>query len=374
MLLVALAVVCFFAQAVLLKRYLPRPLERVNATVCWLTIVATAAFPCLLLVVPYFTLRLFSESLYLRFTCWCQFYFLQMWLLMIVVYSEVHIKTYGDSIDTSATTLWIMNHVSHDWIAIYWIMLVSRALATVRTIIKGSVSYIPFLGWSMVMAYWPFLARKYEQDVIELNRCFAAYREARVPLHVWLFPEGTRPAPDKVAESRTYAEAHGKPVWDNVMLPRHRGFDASVDALRLCGAATLADCTLAYDGFRNDRHWALTELLFGDYVAAAKRPRTVHVHVRRVPLASIPSEAEGRKEWLMNAFQAKDELLAQYWQSPAEARGFGRSGLIAHHTPDKQSASIIALSLAYLFVAWWCLPVAFQLAWTGTSALVTRWL
>jgi lysocardiolipin and lysophospholipid acyltransferase len=41
-------------------------------------------------------------------------------------------------------------------------------------------------------------------------------------------------------------------------------------------------------------------------------PSEVHIHVRRISVDEIPASDSEAADWLMNAFQLKDQLLS-YW-------------------------------------------------------------
>ena len=358
MLWLVAGVLAFYTQAVLLKRVLPVPLRYANSVALWLLTIATATMPFLLAVVPYFTVRFVSESLYVRIGCFIQKQYLQLWMFMILFFMEIRFKCYGDALDPRSTNLWIANHVTHDWLAIYPTMFFFGVTGFERCVIKDVIGKIPFLGWAMTMLYWPFLARSYESDVGLLRLLFGKYKTSQVPLQVWIFPEGTRPTRAKIAASQEHARKTNKPVWDNVMLPRHRGFCVCAESLQGVAGA-VEDATIAYEGFKDARFVPLSEFMLYDH----DRPHTVHVDIRRVPLAAIPMDEEGRKEWLMNSFQAKEEKLAHFYKHTSFGDVIGRDDAPAKHWMVAVRAYI------FLAVTWTVTPWVFRGVWCSVLAL-----
>lgn len=300
----------FYLQAFLLKRVWPVPIRYFNSFCLWLSILLLASWAFLVLLVPYFTLRFVSERMYLIVGSAVQRWYLHLFLMMIYEFMEVRITVYGDRLDTNTANLWIPNHITHDWLFIYPMNAIWGTTGNERVVIKKSMSYLPFLGWGMTMLYWPFLARDYKHDVKVLKLLFGAYKTAALPLQVYLFTEGTRITPKNIEASQKVAREKGLRVWDHVMLPRHRGFCIAADSLH--GVATnICDTTIAYDGFKDNRHAPFSEFIFYDH----DKPHTVHIHMKKVPLAVLPPDEDGRKEWLINSFQAKEERMNFYWKN-----------------------------------------------------------
>lgn len=350
----------FYVQAVLLKRVLPVPLRYVNSLVLWAITVATAGLAFFVTLIPYFTLRFVSEHLYVRFGCALQWWYLQIWLFMIQHFMEVRVKIYGERIDRASTNLWIANHVTHDWLCIYPTNHFCGTTGNERVVIKNSVAHLPFLGWVMTMLYWPFLARDYARDVRLLKRLFGSYKKGAIPLQVWLFPEGTRPTLDKMEASKRHAIETHRPVWENVMLPRHRGFCVAVESLQ--GVAShLADTCIAYEGFKDNRLAPFGEFMLYDH----DTPHTVHIHMRKVPLAAIPVDEEGRKEWLMNAFQTKEERLAYFHRN-----GKFEDDLVFHDKRDTTNVVVVVGAFSFIFASWWAMPLIFSGIWALAKVAV----
>ena len=106
----------------------------------------------------------------------------------------------------------------------------------------------------MYLNNWPLVSssRDGQKDQEYLINLFRRYKQQKLPLVLWLFAEGTRLTPKKLAASQKYAAETGKPHLRHVMMPRYKAFVAS--ALGLRGVVDYVyDATLAYDGWGTDR-------------------------------------------------------------------------------------------------------------------------
>ena len=253
----------------------------------------------------YFLIAPFNEGLFLRVGCWIQGSFLVHFPFFIETALGIKLDVRG-TMPPAEGALVIANHLTHDWVPMYMIGFRIHTLAYVRTVIKKVVSYIPGMGWGMWALYWPFVSRDFNKDEAVLKKLFAAYERHNLPVQTWLYPEGTRRTKRKLAESQEYAKANGKAVWNHVLLPRHRGFSLAVNSLR--GAVRMIhELTLSYEG------WPTDQPSLWDFMTTDPLTRhVVHVHCQRTPMSALPTDDEGKKQWLMNAFAQKDELLESF--------------------------------------------------------------
>ena len=119
------------------------------------------------------------------------------------------------------------------------------------------------------------------------------------------FAEGTRVRPEKIARSQEYAEKQGLPRLKHVLIPRTKGFVASVQSLR-GHVDAVYDLTIAYvDGVPTLWQW------IKGYV------RRVHVNVRRYAIEVMPEDGQALSSWLIERYQEKDLLLDYYYQNSA---------------------------------------------------------
>eukprot|EP00455_Lapot_gusevi_P021369 TRINITY_DN2245_c0_g2_i2.p1 TRINITY_DN2245_c0_g2~~TRINITY_DN2245_c0_g2_i2.p1 ORF type:complete len:371 (-),score=115.27 TRINITY_DN2245_c0_g2_i2:66-1178(-) len=173
------------------------------------------------------------------------------------------------------------------------------------TLMKRSLKCLPTIGWMHYFQGSLFLDRNWETDSKKLSNTFAAVTQSDYPKPYWvgIYPEGTRITPAKKEKSHAWAKAHNLPLFENVLLPREKGFIFVINSLRQ-QLDSVYDCTIAYEGGPIYVRHALSHGRF--------KTRAVHLHVRRVPVSELPDDDAGLKNWLIDAFQQKDKLLEHF--------------------------------------------------------------
>lgn len=111
-----------------------------------------------------------------------------------------------------------------------------------------------------------------------------------------LFPEGTRFTPKKHEISLEFARKNNLPALKHHLLPRTKGFVASLPSMK--GRVPAIYDTLIV--FRESDPVAptMTNLLFGKNVIA-------HLYIKRVSLEEIPSSIPEQEEYLRQMFVVK---------------------------------------------------------------------
>jgi len=211
----------------------------------------------------------------------------------------------GDDVPRRENAIVVANHQQMpDIVALMCFGWDKGRLGDMKYFIKASLRHVPGMGWGLSFLDALFLQRNWEADRGAIENTFGKFVRERIPVWIVSFVEGTRITPSKQARSVEYAQRHDLPALDAVLLPRTKGFVAAVNALR--GHVTAVyDVTIAYPGGIP----TLWQYLKG-WVSE------VHVHVRRVPVADLPTDAEALGNRLVIWFQEKDVLL----------KGFQRSG------------------------------------------------
>jgi 1-acyl-sn-glycerol-3-phosphate acyltransferase len=267
-------------------------------------LVITLACPILILSVVW-AFQLVNERLSLTLACMIQGSWLCNMVFLIEEFLGIQLQVHG-AFPSAEPALVLANHLTHDWLAIYTMGFRNGMLPFVRTVIKKSASYIPFFGWGMTFCFWPFVSRDFKKDERVLGKLFQLYSRCKEPVQLWIFPEGTRLTPAKLASSQEYAKSKGYPVWKHVMLPRHRGFTTAVNALKGV-VSVIYETTLQYEG------WGGTAPSFWGIVTTnpAKR-HVIHVHIRRIPISEVPEEDEAKQKWLMESFARREALIENF--------------------------------------------------------------
>jgi len=188
----------------------------------------------------------------------------------------------------------------------------------VRAFAKKSLAWqLPVVGWTASLLNFIFLSRNFEKDKVNISKQMkqlaqrSQYYSTR---NYWLtiFPEGTRCRPDKLEESQAFAKSRGLPVFKHVLVPRMKGLLATLgehDNTLRNSADAVIDCTFGYPLRRSG---GKVRPSVQDILLGVGRRWKVHMHVRVIPMASVPREDQALQKWILGVFEEKDELLEHY--------------------------------------------------------------
>ncbi|XP_021952871.1 1-acyl-sn-glycerol-3-phosphate acyltransferase gamma isoform X2 [Folsomia candida] len=190
-----------------------------------------------------------------------------------------------------------------DWLMGWTIGERVGILGNARSYIKRILQYAPVLGWSWKFQEFVMLDRNWEQDKKNIGpqlRILASYPD---PIWLTLFAEGTRFTEEKYLASVKVAKEKGLQPLLHHLLPRTRGFVASVPHLK-GKVAAIYDVVVAVD--KNSQHEpSVFSMLKGREV------KTVLLF-RRIPLEQVPDDEKEAGAWLHKLFQEKDKVLDNY--------------------------------------------------------------
>ncbi|MBI5544560.1 MAG: acyltransferase [Deltaproteobacteria bacterium] len=212
----------------------------------------------------------------------------------------------GDVIPERENAIVLVNH--QQMADIPFLLAFARSkgrLGDVKWFAKKSIMYVPGVGWGMWFLDCPFLDRDWTRDQASIGRTFGHLLRDDVPLWLVSFPEGTRLTPQKLEAGRDYAARQGIAPLRHLLLPRTKGFVASVHGLR-SHITAVYDLTLGYErGVPT-----LWQYMKG-------YSRRAHLHARRYPIETLPVDDAGLAEWLLARFREKDELLERFYATGA---------------------------------------------------------
>lgn len=150
--------------------------------------------------------------------------------------SKLHVYIDADDLEKyggKEHVLLIMNHSYEiDWLAGWMFTEKNGVLGNCKAYAKKAISYVPAIGWAWYFAEFVFLERSYDKDkeiiARQLKEVFA------YPDPVWLLlnAEGTRFTPKKHEASVKFAQERGMTVLKHHLIPRTKGFTASLPTLR----------------------------------------------------------------------------------------------------------------------------------------------
>ena len=240
-----------------------------------------------------------------------------MWLLCQHMFEQqngVRIQVTGmEAIPKdNESALVISNHCSFlDFCMVHSVSMRRGMIGNCRYFSKDSIKYMPFFGWGMYLAGFIFLKRNWAIDQGHINSTFETLVNNRLPVHLISYLEGTRVNKKKLDESHEYAAKNNLPRLEYTLLPRSKGFAASVKGLRKSHINHVYDLTIAY--YHHKRGFGATPSL-ADYLLGRLNEYQFRVHVDRYSMDVLPENDAEIAKWLVKLYESKNSLLAQ-WKS-----------------------------------------------------------
>ncbi len=220
------------------------------------------------------------------------------------VFNGTRIVVTGEDLPTDENVILVSNHQQMPDITVLMALAKSKGrLGDLKFFVKHALKWTPGLGWGMQFLNCPFLKRDWSADRHKIEATFETLVRERIPMWLVSFVEGTRATEAKVRESAEWAMERGLATTHHVLLPRTKGFAASIEGLGEHLHAVY-DVTIGYvDGVPTLWH----------YITG--RVQEIHVHVRRFPIDELPKLEAEVKQWLMDRFYEKDALLDRYYRT-----------------------------------------------------------
>lgn len=283
----------------------PRLLWGILQSIPFLCLVGIPLFICnifqfsaLILVYP------FSRHAYR----WVNYYIANFWWSSLVLWGRhvmrMRIVRSGDSLPMGKSAIVFCNHVEQPDIPVLLDLAYSHgSLGGVKFFVKNPLKWVPGLGWGMQMLNYLFVKRAWNEDANFVRKIFQRLVEYRSPIWLMSYPEGTRIKPHKLKRSQDFAKTRGYPHLNNVMLPRSKGFVTTMEQMR--GRVDgVYDLTIGYpQGIPS----------LGQYIRGTVPE--VHLHVRRFPIAMLPTDAKALEKWLLDRYVEKDRLLDIFFKT-----------------------------------------------------------
>lgn len=230
----------------------------------------------------------------------------RFWWGWVVVWSGwwgTEVEYHGDELPERENALLVCNHQEMaDIIALFFLARSKRSLGDLKFYVKDMIKYVPGVGWGMLFLDCIFLKRNWTADRNKIDRTFSKINKFKIPLWLVSFVEGTRVSARKLKASQEFAKKKGLEPNEHLLIPRTKGFVATVQGLR-GHVDAVYDVTVAYVG-GVPTLWQWTK----GYVDLC------HVHVRRFPMEELPQEEQEISDWLIHRFSEKDKLLDHYYK------------------------------------------------------------
>ncbi|XP_022753682.1 1-acyl-sn-glycerol-3-phosphate acyltransferase 2-like [Durio zibethinus] len=261
----------------------------------------------LIQVACYLTIRPLSKSRFRRINgaitelLWLEVVWMMEWWSGFEVKLHTDFKTH--QLMGKEHAILMPNHVSDTDTILTWILAERMGcLRSALTIVKKSVQYLPFFGWTTWFYEFIFVDRNWAKDESKLKSSFEALKDFPFPFWMTIFVEGTRLTHDKLLEAQTFASSKGLPIPKNVLIPKTKGFVTAVQSLRSFVPA-IYDVTFAIP---KDHPFPTLLRIF------KMQPCKIKVHIKRYSTKDLPESDEGIAQWCRNRFIAKDALLENF--------------------------------------------------------------
>ncbi|VDL94810.1 unnamed protein product [Schistocephalus solidus] len=195
-----------------------------------------------------------------------------------------------------------------DWVICNMIIARQGGIGRLRFILLNALKYIPVFGYYFYQHCFVFVNR----DNFAVHRAVSTMdyiKQKELSCWVVTFPEVDRYNPKKpklIQESRAFAKSKGLPTFDYHLTPRVRGVEVLINNMRTHLDAVY-DVTVVF-GDENGRCLDKKKPMPGLFSFLLK-PRTLHVHLQRCPIADVPSEHDTLRQWLCSRFALKDKLF-----------------------------------------------------------------
>jgi 1-acyl-sn-glycerol-3-phosphate acyltransferase len=250
--------------------------------------------------------------------------FLRLTLFVFENVSAVKLHFYGDIEEIERekeTAIVISNHQTNvDWAVIN--MLAARqspqgSESSLRFVMKYAIHFVPLFGWYVFQRGYVYVRRRKRSFVPE-----TALRQLRFlvglnePFWVHIFPEGTRfnrqRKASAIEESQRLCAEKNMPILHHVLLPRTNGFALLLNELR-CTLGYVYDVTIGYGQTRiPGKEGSAPNML--EFCCGEMEHKTLHVHVKRYAIETIPTNSEEQRKWLVERFQEKDALMSKFYK------------------------------------------------------------
>lgn len=217
-------------------------------------------------------------------------------------HTQIHLS--GDLLPKKENALIIVNHQSMtDIPALFRIAKKKERIGDLKFFVKDIIKYFPGVGWGMLFLNCLFIKRDWLADEKKIFRVFKKINAEQIPLWLVTFSEGTRITPENLKKSQVYAKKNGLPLFSHVLIPRTKGFIASVRSLATHISAVY-DITIAYE----NKNPSITQWMQG-------KIKNVFLDIRRFDINKLALDEESLNNWLIERFKEKDILLKGFYQS-----------------------------------------------------------
>lgn len=243
----------------------------------------------------------FSQRAFRAFNRACAGFWWGSCVICVRYINRAKLVLTGDPIPYRENAIVIANHANmSDILLLLMLAYESGRIADLKWFVKDVLKYVPGIGWGMLFLDCIFVKRNWESDKEKIKKVFAKFEKNDIPFWLISFVEGTRFTKEKSAQSQKYAREKQLPILDNVLLPRTKGFTATIKGLG-ANAAAVYDITIGHIGEVPSLWDVIT-----------RKNNSFHLHVRRYPTSELPEDEKELSNWLITRFCEKDLRLQEF--------------------------------------------------------------
>ena len=164
----------------------------IRGVICLVVFISTA-FMFLVYFAPFAViLRFFSIHCSRKATSFVFAIWLALWPFLFEKINMTKVVFYGDTVPSKERVMLIANHRTEvDWMYLWDLALRKGCLGHIKYILKNTLMKLPLFGWGFHLLEFIPLERKWEVDEPVLRRMVSTFADARDPLWLAIFPEGT---------------------------------------------------------------------------------------------------------------------------------------------------------------------------------------
>ncbi|OZJ06220.1 hypothetical protein BZG36_00761, partial [Bifiguratus adelaidae] len=211
----------------------------------------------------------------------------RVWQVMQYVFErrkKAHITFSGTRVPANESALVLCNHRS--WTDIYMVhaLAIRRGMLNYcKYFVKDSLKWLPFFGWGMWLMGMVFVKRNWLADHHKIAKMFARIKRDERKVYIISF-------------GQIFSKERGLPVMNHVLVPRTKGFVATVNELRGSHVQCVYDLTLAYY-HRPSRTVGMAPSMVRIHASRLDPEYDFHIHVRRYMIDGLPKEEEKLSAW-----------------------------------------------------------------------------
>ncbi|KAG4090181.1 hypothetical protein H8356DRAFT_1005809 [Neocallimastix lanati (nom. inval.)] len=236
-----------------------------------------------------------------------------VWYILQFMFEKVrHGKiTYsGDLLPNDESAIVLPNHRSYvDFYLVHSVGLRKKQLPNLKYFLKDSLKFLPAFGWGMYFMKMIFVKRDWTSDKKKIEETFAQIKSLKNNYWIVCYLEGSRITPEKIKACQEFSKKKGYPVLDNVLIPRTKGFIATIHSFRDTKVKYVYDLTLVYG--HEKRGYGVYPSIPRIFMGRIDTGYRFHVHIKRIPISSIPEDDEEITKWCVQLYKEKNDFLEE---------------------------------------------------------------